>query len=125
MSSTKCRACGLTNFSSAVRCRQCGFPLFGQAAQAGRSQGYQRKPSRRWMLNAAIFSVVYMVVLFFGLYFFTLIFTFQDPDQLRNGWVHFTPSQLRAMGGRYGLGLIIGLAIVWGFFYARRDKYDL
>jgi hypothetical protein len=122
MSSTKCRACGLTNFSSAVRCRQCGFPLFGVAA--GSPAGH-RKPSRRWILNATIASVVLAVVLLFGIYFLTLLFTFEDPEQLRGGWVDFTPGQLRTMGNRYGLGLIIGLAIVWGFFYARRDKYDL
>jgi hypothetical protein len=125
MSSTKCRACGLTNFSSAVRCRQCNYPLFGVAAQAGRSPGRQRKPSRRWMLNATIASIVLAVVLLFGIYFLTLLFTFEDPEQLRGGWVHFTPGQLRTMGSRYGAGLIIGLVIVWGFFYARRDKYDL
>jgi hypothetical protein len=124
MSSTKCRACGLTNFSSAVRCRQCGFPLFGAAAQAGLSPTPQRRRSRRWIVNAAIVSVVFMVLLFVGLYFFTLIFTFQDPNQLQGGWVHFTPGQLRTMGSRYGAGLIIGLVIVWGFFYARRDRYD-
>ena len=125
MASTKCRACGLTNFSSAIVCRRCNYPLFGPAAQAGLSQVPQRRRSRRWMLNAAIISVVYMVVLFFGLYVLTLIFTFEDPDQLRNGWVHFTPAQMRTMGSRYRIGLIIGLVIVWGFFYARRDKYDL
>ncbi|HEY0378568.1 MAG TPA: hypothetical protein VGC87_16760 [Pyrinomonadaceae bacterium] len=122
MSSTKCRACGLTNFSSAVRCRQCGFSLFGVAAG---SPAGRRKPSRRWMLNATIVSIVLAVVLLFGIYFFTLLITFEDPGQLRGGWVHFTPEQLRTMGSRYGLALIIGLAIVWGFFYARRDKYDL
>jgi hypothetical protein len=125
MSSTKCRACGLTNFSSAVVCRRCHYPLFGGAAPAGLSPAPRRRRSRRWVVNAAIVSVVFMVVLFFGLYFFTLIFTFQDPNQLQNGWVHFTPGQLRTMGSRYGALLIIGLVIVWGYFYARRDKYDL
>lgn len=121
MSSTKCRACGLTNFSSAVVCRRCQHPLFGAAAQAGEPQ---RRRSRRWILNAAIVSVILAVVLLFGIYFFTLITTFQDPDQLQDGWVHFTPAQMRRMGSRYGALLIIGLVVVWWFFYARRDKYD-
>ncbi|HWT01632.1 MAG TPA: hypothetical protein VN256_15405 [Pyrinomonadaceae bacterium] len=125
MSSTKCRACGLTNFSPAVVCGRCHYPLFGPAAQAGYLQAPQRRKSRRWILNAAIASVVLMVVLLFGLYFLTLIFTFQDPEQLQGGWVHFTPRQMRTMGSRYRVLLIIGLVIVWGYFYWRKDKYDL
>ncbi len=122
MSSTKCRACGLTNFSSAVVCRRCQYPLFGVAAQVG---GPPRRSSDRWILNAAIVSVILAVVLLFGLYFFTLITTFQDPEQLQDGWVHFTPRQLRRMGSKYVALLIIGLVVVWGYFYWRRDKYDL
>lgn len=124
MSSTKCRACGLTNFSSAVLCRQCQYPLFGVAAQGPGSQAPLRRTSRRWILSAAVVSVVLAVVLLFGIYFFTLITTFQDPEQLQDGWVHFTPAQMRRMGSRYGALLIIGLVIVWWFFYARRNKYD-
>jgi len=92
MSSTKRRACGLTNFSSAVRRRQCQYPLFGQAARAGGAQGSQRKPSRRWMLNATIVSAVLAVVLLFAIYFLTLIFTLQDTEQMRQGWSDFTRS---------------------------------
>ena len=125
MSSTKCRACGLTNFSSAVVCRQCQYPLFGVAAQAGRNAAPPGRTSRRWILNAVIASVILAVVLFFAIYFFTLIFTFQDPTQLEGGWAHFTPEQLETIGFRYGIGMFIGLLIVWGFFYSRRDKYDV
>ena len=124
MSSTKCRACGLTNFSAAVVCRRCQYPLFGPAAQARHSRAPQRRRSRRWILNASIVSVVLAVVLLFGVYFFTLITTFQDPDQLQGGWLHFTPRQMRRMGSIYGALLIIGLFVVWWFFYWRRDKYE-
>ena len=124
MSSTKCRACGLTNFSSAVVCRRCHYPLFGPAAQAGHSQDPQRRRSRRWVANAVIVSIVYMVVLFFGVYFFTLITTYQDTSLMQTGWTDFTPAQMRRMGSKYGALLIIGLFVVWWCFYLRRDKYD-
>jgi len=121
MSSTKCRACGLTNFSSAVVCRRCQYPLFG----APRPPAYRRRPSRRWILNAAIVSVILAVVLLFAIYFLTLLLTFEDPAQLQGGWEHFTSKQLWTIGYRYGLALIPTLLLVWWFFYRRRDKYDL
>lgn len=124
MASTKCRACGLTNFSSAIVCRRCNYPLFGPAAQAGLSQAPQRRRSRRWILNAVIASIVLAVVLFFAVYMMTLILTTQEATATQNGWTDFTPEQLQKIGFRYGIGLFIGLLIVWGFFYSRRDKYD-
>ena len=120
MSSTKCRACGLTNFSSAVVCRRCQYPLFG----VPKPPAHRRRTSRRWMLSAMIVSVILAIVLLFAIYFLTLLLTFEDPAQLRNGWEDFTPEQLRTMGFRYGLALIPTLLIVWWFFYRRRDKYD-
>ena len=125
MSSTKCRACGLTNFSSAVVCRRCNYPLFGPAAQAGHSQGPRRRKSRRWILNAVLASIVLAVVLLFAVYMLTLILTTQEATVTQNGWTDFTPEQLEKIGFRYGIGLFIGLLIVWGFFYSRRDKYDV
>ncbi len=119
MSSTKCRACGLTNFSSAIVCRRCQYPLFGQGAPPA----YQRKPSQRWIVNAVLVSIILAVVLLFAVYFLSLIFTFQDPEQLRDGWVNFTPEQYRTMGFRYGLVLLPSLILVWRFFYRRRDQY--
>ncbi len=124
MASTKCRACGLTNFSSAIVCRRCNYPLFGPAAQAS-SQPAHRSPSRRWILNAVIASIVLAVVLLFAIYTLTLILTTQEATVTQNGWTDFTPEQLEKMGFRYGIGLIIGLLIVWAFFYSRRHKYDV
>lgn len=121
MSSTKCRACGLTNFSSAVVCRRCHYTLFG----VPQPPAHRRRPSRRWILNAVIVSVILAVALLFAIYFLTLLLTFEDPAQLRHGWVHFTPEQLETMGRRYGLVLIPALLLVWRFFYRRRDNYDL
>ncbi|HJU56244.1 MAG TPA: hypothetical protein VJ715_16800 [Pyrinomonadaceae bacterium] len=124
MASTKCRACGLTNFSSAIVCRRCNYPLFGAAAQAD-SQPAQRRPSRRWILNAVIASIVLAVVLLFAIYTLTLILTTQEATVTQNGWTDFTPEQLEKIGFRYGIGLIIGLLIVWAFFYSRRHNYDV
>lgn len=125
MSSTKCRACGLTNFSSAVVCRQCHYPLFGGGPEAGYVPANRRRTSRRWILNAALTSLVLAVILFFALYFFTLIYAYQDTAMRQTGWMYFSPAEMRTMGRRYGFGLIIMLLVVWGFFYSRRDKYDL
>ena len=120
MSSTKCRACGLTNFSSAVVCRNCRASLFGVPPPPA----YTRRQSRRWILNALIVSIILAVVLLFAVYFLTLLLTFEDPAQLRNGWEDFTPQQLKTIGFRYGLALIPTLLLVWRFFYRRRDQYD-
>jgi len=124
MASTKCHACGLTNFSSAIVCRRCNYPLFGPAAQAN-SQPAHRRPSRRWILNAVIASIVLAVVLLFAIYTLTLILTTQEATVTQNGWTDFTPEQLEKIGFRYGIGLIIGLLIVWAFFYSRRHNYDV
>ena len=124
MSSTKCRACGLTNFSSAVVCRRCQFPLFGGGPPADYASANPRRKSRRWILNAVIASIVLAVVLLFAVYMLTLILTTQEATVTQNGWTDFTPKQLETIGFRYGIGLFIGLLIVWGFFYSRRDKYD-
>lgn len=125
MSSTKCRACGLTNFSSAVVCRRCQYPLFGGGPPAGHDLANRRRTSRRWILNAVIASIVLAVVLLFAVYMLTLILTTQEATVTQNGWTDFTPEQLEKIGFRYGIGLIIGLLIVWAFFYSRRDKYDV
>ena len=124
MSSTKCRACGLTNFSSAVVCRRCQYPLFGGGPPAGYASANPRRKSRRWILNAVIASIVLAVVLLFAVYMLTLILTTQEATVTQNGWTDFTPEQLEKIGFRFGIGLFIGLPLVWWFFYSRRDKYD-
>lgn len=125
MSSTKCPACGLTNFSSAVVCRRCQYPLFGGDPQARRSQSFPVRTSRRWILNAVIVSIILAVVLLFAVYFFTTIFDMQDPNLMQRGWADFAPDQLYRIGWRWGIAMFIGLPIVWWFFYSRRHNYDL
>ena len=122
MSSTKCPACGLTNFSSALVCRRCSCPLLGEVAAAMRANLSQpRRLSYRWAVNAVLSSIAYAVLLFFCFFLFTVI-----PNAMyssETGWTDYTEEQLDNLKFWYWISLTGGVILIFLFFLLRRDKY--
>lgn len=121
-SSTKCPACGLTNFSSAIVCRQCGCPLIGEYGQAIRPVPPPKKPSLRWAVNATLVSIAYAIVLYCVIFLSNVIPSAMHSGE--TGWTDFTPRQIAAMKFWFWIFLLGGGTLIFLFFYSRRSKYE-
>ncbi|HKR00883.1 MAG TPA: hypothetical protein VJT09_09420 [Pyrinomonadaceae bacterium] len=123
MASTKCPACGLDNYSSALVCRRCYCPLMGEFAQAMRANvPAPKRTSYRWIAGAALISLAYGVMLYCAIFLFNVI-----PNAMHSadtGWTDFTEEQLSSMKFWFFTLLLGGIVLIFFLFYRRRSKYD-
>ena len=73
-------------------------------------------------MNATLFSIAFGVLLFLGFFLATVI-----PNAMyssETGWTDYTSEQKSNMTFWYLISLGCGVALIFLFFYLRRQKYD-
>jgi glucan phosphoethanolaminetransferase (alkaline phosphatase superfamily) len=93
----------------------------GEFAQAIRANVHvPRRTSYRWIVSAALISLVFAVVLLCVVFLFNII-----PNAMHSaetGWTDFTEDQLASMKFWYLILLVGGIALIFLLFYLRRSK---